>query len=258
MKKVFKSLRVFFYALFALALVTLVGCGGSDSTPAMPAYTSQDWQNLSDHNASFNNGHTIRWPGAVATYDIFPESFQRWADATEGRIQFRFVPDQPSDGISVWLGTDLADDIAGLTEIRYNTATGEIVQATIYIHPRRWNPTDAPYVLTHEAGHALGFLGHTNDGCIMDRQFGSGDCISDAVARILTHLYSYRPNTNVNAYLLNAAVVQDSAFQRDGSTLRIKSPHGDYFVKAVDDNTVILSNGPFYTGPVEQLPGLKP
>ena len=50
----------------------------------------------------------------------------------------------------------------------------------------------------HETAHAIGFLGHTSDGGLMDPDGGNGQ-ITPLVSGVLTDLYSLAPGTSVNA-----------------------------------------------------------
>lgn len=269
MKKRFCALiNAMFSCLFLFTFIIFLSCGGGGGdgggstptptpTPVTPTYSSQDWQNLYDYNASTNNGYTIRWPSTVKTYNVYPEYFGRWAANTDGKIEFDFVSNQPSDGISVYIGSDLPDDAVGSTLTYYYPSTGKIARAVITIHPDHWNETEGPYILTHEAGHALGFVGHTTDGCIMDERIGARNYISDAVARVMTHLYSYSPHTNTKSYFLKEAIAEFPTIERDDGSTVINTPHGDYYVKKIDEEISVIGNGPLYTGRVEPLPELK-
>jgi hypothetical protein len=52
--------------------------------------------------------------------------------------------------------------------------------------------------VTHETAHAIGFLGHTTDGGLMDDDGGDGE-ITPTVTQVLRDLYALPPGTLVSA-----------------------------------------------------------
>ena len=257
MKKEFKRMILWILCSFLTVgfLVCCGGGGGGGGGGGVPqvVYTAQDWRNLYEHNAIASEGFTSRWPGRVTICNVLPEYSRRWEGCTSGRIMFDFVNYNPDNGISGYLATALKS--VGLTHVFFNRGTKHFVKAEIFIHPDYWNPHQGPHVWTHEMGHALGFYGHTDDGCIMDPTIQSRNYISDLVGRIMTHLYSYPPNTNVTSRMFEAAREYPAIRQEDGSLL-IVTPKGEYYVKEVDEETMMFSSGPFYDGPIQDLPAL--
>ena len=54
------------------------------------------------------------------------------------------------------------------------------------------------HTVTHETAHAIGFLGHTDDGGLMDPDGGNGN-ITSLVSGVLRDLYHFSPGTVVTA-----------------------------------------------------------
>jgi hypothetical protein len=57
---------------------------------------------------------------------------------------------------------------------------------------------EATRTVTHEAAHSIGFLGHTEDGGLMDPDGGNG-AITPLDAGVLRDLYHLPPGTSVSA-----------------------------------------------------------
>ncbi|MBA4393692.1 MAG: hypothetical protein C0407_09090, partial [Desulfobacca sp.] len=158
--------------LFTLALV-LSACG-SGSSNSGGGGSSSDYRFLYDHNANVLNGHTVRWDSntiKVYTAGISgaEAAINRWA----GPVSFTFVGSPPSDGI-VFSWTS-SGNFCGVASTYYLNS-GKITQSLVAIHTNQNGCQGGlDNTLTHEAGHALGFFGHTADGGLMDPDGGNSN-----------------------------------------------------------------------------------
>ncbi len=160
------------------------------------SYSRSDYSFLYALNASQLSGHTIRWasvPVGVSApeYPTALNAFNQWSGASGGRISF-------SPGSSIKVAKVVTQAYCGLASIWYNSA-GRITRTDIEIAADQTNCSGGVNtVLAHEAGHALGFLGHTSSGLMHPSQ---GTSISGQEARFATMLYSFPPGTDINPCL---------------------------------------------------------
>ena len=205
-------------------LLLLSGCGrgghgGSSTATATPSVITNAF--LFQHNASINNGVLTRWPTLPITVDTgrLPNAeaeFNRWRDATGGAVTFVFIGD--AAGIKVRLGGEADPDTCAETVVFF-TAAGSITRADITLSPISGTPACVE-TMTHEAGHSIGFLGHTSDGGLMDPDGGNGQ-ITGQVADMIRTLYSNPPGTVVKA----SQVAKGSSTARGGlQSVRFVTP----------------------------------
>ncbi len=178
-----------------ILLLLLSGCsgGGPSGTSTTKLITNAF---LFQFNASINSGVTTRWPSLPITVDTggFPNAegeFNRWRDATGGAVTFLFLGS--GAGIQVRLG-DATPDTCAQTVVFF-TAAGNITQAQTTLTPI-WNTPACMDTIAHEAGHSIGFFGHTSDGGLMDPNGGNGEITKEDADMIRT-LYSNPPGTLV-------------------------------------------------------------
>jgi hypothetical protein len=154
---------------------------------------------LFEHNAQFNGGRTVRWPSlpirvflgnGVAT----PGEVVVWTAETGGLVTFTFVGSPPGNGIT--FGFRGGDDICGTTNVEY-TDDGQITAADIRVSQSIYRGPQCVRTVTHETAHAIGFLGHTSDGGLMDDDGGNGE-ITPAVSQMFRDLYSLAPGTLIS------------------------------------------------------------
>jgi hypothetical protein len=191
-------LRGLFLAFLPLALVACNG-GGDNGGGGNAGSTNTDLDFLFQHNARFNDGRTVRWPNLpirVFTNDIARnDEVTEWTGATGGAVRFSFVGSAGGANITFRFGG--GDDICGTTNIRF-TAEGEIVSADIQVVQAVFRTASCTRTVTHEVGHAIGFLDHTTDGGLMNDDGGNGE-ITEQVANMLILLYSMAPGSVVQA-----------------------------------------------------------
>ena len=118
-----------------------------------------------------------------------------WTGATGGAVTFAFVGS--ASGANITFGFATGDDICGTTNIRF-TSEGEIVSSDIRVVQAIFRTAVCTRTVTHEVGHAIGFLDHTADGGLMDDDGGNGE-ITEPVANMMILLYSMAPGSVVQA-----------------------------------------------------------
>jgi hypothetical protein len=180
--------------LLGLALLAgLTGCGSSGSSGSGPAGTIQS-SSVFEHNAQFNEGRTIRWPNVpitVATNGIATTGeITAWTDATGGRVTFSIVG---SGSANVTIGFRSGSTVCGSTTVVFGD-DGVITSASVLVAQTIFRSSVCVRTVTHEVGHAIGFLNHTADGGLMDLDGGNGQITGD-VSSMLSTLYSFPPNT---------------------------------------------------------------
>jgi hypothetical protein len=170
----------------------LAACGGKDS----PTGPSTRNAGLYEHNAQFNDGATVRW--APLPVRVFLNGIARadevvaWTQATGGAVTFTFVGSAAQAEVSFRYG--LGTDICGLAEIGY-TDQGAITDVDIQV-VRDFRGPFCQRTVTHEIGHAIGFLNHTRDGGLMDADGGNGQFTPDVIETIRS-LYGLPPGASV-------------------------------------------------------------
>jgi hypothetical protein len=189
--------------LVALALVACGGGGGGGgnggANPSAP--TAQELEFLRQHNARFNDGLTTRWrnlPIRVFTNNIAQQDeVTEWTQATGGAVTFTFVGRGAGADITFRFGT--GNDICGVTTVEFNE-NGDILTADVRVVQAIFRTSACQRTVTHEVGHAIGFLDHTSDGGLMDDDGGDGR-ITEPVAGMFRLLYSLEPGTPVGVAL---------------------------------------------------------
>ena len=178
-----------------LALI-LAACGGGGGKSSGPS-EAPDLRFLAQHNARFNDGVTTRWP--VLPIRVFPNNIAQsdevteWTQVTGGLVTFTFVGSRSQADISFRFGT--GDDICGVTTVEFE-ADGRIASADVRVVKAVFRGPQCVRTITHEVGHALGFLDHSSDGGLMDPDGGSGE-ITAPVSKFFRDLYSMPPGTSV-------------------------------------------------------------
>ena len=180
--------------LAALGAVLLLGCGkdhGTGSTKNAPVF---------EFNAQQNGGRTARWASLPIRVHLGngvarANEVAIWTAATNGAVTFTFVSNPAAANITFAYRS--GTDICGVTFVEFNddgafTAVGVQVSQSIYRGPQ------CQRTVTHESAHAIGFLGHTSEGALMDPDGGNGE-ITPLVVGVLTDLYALPPGTRVTA-----------------------------------------------------------
>ncbi len=182
-------------AWFGLAL-GLAACG-SHNSPTSPSETNN--QLLIQLNAQFNDGRTARWatlPIPVFTNGIArPDEVTAWSAATGNAVSFAFVGSAPTSGISFRSGG--GTDVCGLTTVEFDS-DGHVTSADVQIVVAIFRTAACVRTVTHETGHAIGFLAHTADGGLMDPDGGNGAITSEDVTFVRS-LYALAPGTFVGS-----------------------------------------------------------
>jgi len=183
--------------LLLVLAVGLLSCGGGGGGGG-DGFTSADYQLVYTYNAVHLDGHTIRWGSvpisvSAGSFPDAPAAFNRWNTASGGRVSFTF-----GTGSSITVNYRTTSSWCGLTTIRWSSA-GYILDADILIarDQSRCSGGESD-TLAHEAGHAIGFLGHDSSGLM--NPYG-GQPISDDESRFMSLLYSLAPGTDINGNL---------------------------------------------------------
>jgi hypothetical protein len=193
-------------AVLAGLLLVAAGCSkdkGSGPSAQKDAYLLQ-------HNARFNDGRTIRWAAlpirVFANGIALPGEVTEWTSATGGRVTFAFVDSRQSNGIN--FGFRGGTDICGVTTVEYRS-NGEIIRADVLVSQSIYRSAVCVRTVTHETGHGVGFLDHTDDGGLMDDDGGNGS-ITAPVGQMLQRLYELAPGTLVAAQVPGLALRRGS------------------------------------------------
>jgi hypothetical protein len=179
--------------VLALSALCLLGCGddgGTGSTKNAPLF---------EFNAQQNGGRTVRW--ASLPVRVFlgpaarPEEVNIWTGVTEGAVTFTFVASPGAANVK--FGFRSGSDICGVTFLEY-TDDGEFTSADVQVSQSIYRGPQCQRTVVHETAHAIGFLGHTDEGALMDPDGGNG-AITPLVAGVLRDLYHLSPGTSVVA-----------------------------------------------------------
>lgn len=191
MKKAIKLVIVCIVGIFAFACGGGGGGGGGDDA---------SWEYVYEHNAKYYSGYTWRWSVStvrVAANGVDPgvvsSAFNRWSSSSG--LGFS-VGSGTSGNIVVSYGS-LPAGVCGMCQPY--VSNGRIVRGVMTL---RRNPEancgyDLRRLITHEAAHCLGFLGHDSSG-IMTPNVNS-DEITGQNHGFFAKLYSKPPLTYVPA-----------------------------------------------------------
>ncbi len=206
------SLRRAAAILLLVLALALASCGGGGGGGGDSGFTKADYQFLYTYNASRLDGHTIRWPNvpigvSAGGFADAQAAFNRWTSASGGAVSFNF------GGSNIRVSWSNSSSWCGLTTINWNSS-GRITSADVSIaRSQSGCAGGVADTLAHEAGHAVGFLGHDASGLM--NPFG-GEPISDQEARFMKLLYSLAPGTDISSYLAKARSTS-STYDKSGS-----------------------------------------
>jgi hypothetical protein len=210
-------LRRGFLFVLALALCSCVSGGSSSGSGGVRT----DYQFLYDHNAFELNGFTVRWESntiKVFTANIAgaETAVNRWA----GPVNFTFVGSPPADGITFSM-INPGGGICGQTTTTFLNS-GKITKAQIQIVSDQTNCRGGlANTLAHEAGHALGFFGHSIDGGLMDSDGGNSN-ITTQVKNFMSLLYSQSFGWNITPFLSAKIKSPNTLYDRTGSRTMVR------------------------------------
>jgi hypothetical protein len=179
----------------ALSLVLLVGCDNDDDSSGATKNPP-----LFEFNAAENGGRTVRWPnlpirvflgnGVAKSNEVTV-----WTGATSGVVTFTFVGNAGAANITYDTGIS-NPGICGVTDILMDG--DHIVATSVSVNASIYRSSGCVRTVTHEAAHAIGFFGHTDDGGLLDDDGGNG-VITPVVGQVLRDLYLLPPGTLVVA-----------------------------------------------------------
>ena len=202
---------------------TPTATGTATSTPTATPTTSGTWsltdyQYLYSYNAVYLSGRTIRYPnipvrvGSTSIPTSVSTAFNVWRSASGGRLRFTFS--SGSGTITVTMDDTMSSNICGQCVTWWNSA-GEIIEAKITLNPDQSRCSGGlSKTLTHEAGHATGFLGH--DSSSIMNPTGSGG-VTTQNKRFYQMLYTFKPGTDIRGNLNKKFASGDDRYDPDGS-----------------------------------------
>lgn len=181
-----------------LALTLGLAACGDKKGGATASLARAEAEFLFLHNAQFNDGRTVRW--ANLPVPVFLNGVgtagevTAWTAASGGRVTFAFVGSAPGAGIAMRFRS--GTEICGITTVDYDDE-GHLLAADIRVSQSVYRGPHCVRTVTHEVGHAIGFLNHTEDGGLMDDD-GGGGAITSPVSVMFENLYALAPNTVVS------------------------------------------------------------
>jgi hypothetical protein len=181
----------------ALSLVLLVGCDNDDDTSGATKNAP-----LFEFNAAENGSRTVRWPNLPIRVFLGngiarANEITVWTGATGGVVTFTFVGSAGAANVTYDTGTN-NPAICGVTDILIDG--DHIVAAGVSVNASIYRSRGCVRTVTHEAAHGVGFLGHTDDGGLMDDDGGNG-VITPLVGQVLRDLYLLPPGSVVIAQM---------------------------------------------------------
>ena len=194
------------------------GSGSGGSSSGSGGGSGSNYQFLYDHNAFELNGFTVRWASTnikVYTAGITgaETAVNRWA----GPVSFTFVNSSPGDGITFSWTSSGGNTCGVATTYFYNS--GQISNVQVRISTNQTGCRGGlDNTLTHEAGHALGFFGHTSDGGLMDPDGGNSN-ITTPVRNFMTLLYSQPYGWDIRSLLSSKIKSSAVIYQKNGTRI---------------------------------------
>lgn len=192
-----RKISKYFFPVFLMFFV-LIGCEGAGNiTGPRPITNTDDNQSevkdadLYNYNARFNGGRTARWDKSpVTVYDGIGLAttaglLQEWNQYIGGKLVLSSNPD-----------ADIVIQYGSYTHTVSGFYSDGFFFKSLIEMPNVPHTDNFFKALKHEIGHAVGFLGHTTNGEIMDLGTGSGN-IASVVANTITKLYNLPPGTKV-------------------------------------------------------------
>ena len=180
----------------------VAGCGDDDGTGSTKNAA------LFEFNAQQNGGRTVRWGNLPIRVFLGngvarAEEVTVWSAATDGAMTFTFVPS--AAGANVTFGFRSGTDICGVTFVEFED-NGQMTSANVQVSQGIYRGPQCVRTVTHETAHAIGFLGHTDEGGLMDPDGGNGD-ITPLVSGVLRDLYHFAPGTIVRIAVPKTAAI---------------------------------------------------
>ena len=119
-----------------------------------------------------------------------------WTGVTGGAVTFTFVGSAGAADITFGFMSDTG--FCGVSTPVWDPDSGQMISADVKVSQPIYRGPQCVRTVTHETAHAIGFLGHTSDGGLMDVDGGNGE-ITPLVAGVLRDLYLLPPGTLVTA-----------------------------------------------------------
>ncbi len=200
----------------ALAVFLASACDSGGGGGGTSGATAADYQYLYAMNAFELGGHTIRWPSnviSVSPGDVpgVAESFNRWSTATGGAVSFVYTGGGAN--VSVHYGSSGG---CGVTHVAF-TGAGVISSVAVTIEPNQaYCDGGLSATVSHEAGHAIGFLGHDTTG--MMHPFRAGP-ITSQQANMIRLLYSLPPGTDITGRMRTKVAYRANKYNASGGRI---------------------------------------